>query len=242
VEERVKDGGFFSDLLAENIRGAKLLLKVFPIFVAVLCIDALSDSFYNFASLYYINETLAFNIGEINLMLLITLCISVPLTLYLGRLFDKRGGRKLTIAIYSVMPIAIGLLILADHIPYIAPQSWVVAINSVVPGLGVILSLAFIATAMKAINDVLWMSMINTYIQKSLPRKDLGKMLSLQAVFILALLTAGPIPAGIIYEMFQGLPLLYIALGLNIIILIVLITKSIEPRISVDDLENGTVE
>ncbi|MHA1909103.1 MAG: hypothetical protein ACW98Y_17545 [Candidatus Thorarchaeota archaeon] len=65
-------------------------------------------------------------------------------------------------------------------------------------------------------------------------------MLSLQAVFVLALLTIGPIPAGIIYEMFQGIPLLYLALTLNIIILVILVTKSIEPRLSIEELENGS--
>ncbi|MHA1909104.1 MAG: MFS transporter [Candidatus Thorarchaeota archaeon] len=130
VEVRDRSDGFFRDLLSENIRGAKLLLSVFPIFVVVLCLDALSDSFYNFASLYYINETLDFGIGEINLMMLFTLCISIPLTLVLGRFFDKHGGRKLTIAVYSVMPLAIGLLIAAEFIPYIAPQEWINNFNS----------------------------------------------------------------------------------------------------------------
>ncbi|MHA1480382.1 MAG: hypothetical protein ACTSQZ_03030 [Candidatus Thorarchaeota archaeon] len=230
------------DFLSENVRGIKLLFKVFPVFVAVISLDAFSDSFYRFASLYYVNETLSFSIADINLMILITLTISVPLTLWLGRVFDKRGGKGITIAVYSLMPVAIALLILAQYIPYISPAGWNESVEAVYPGLSVIFSLAFIGTALKSINDVLWFSILGTYILKSLPRQDLGKMLSLTMVVVMIFVTIGPIPAGLIYDAFQGLPLLYSVIILNIIILAILITKSIEPRIDVLELENGQTE
>ncbi|MFW9845458.1 MAG: MFS transporter [Candidatus Thorarchaeota archaeon] len=239
VPVRERSGSILRDVISENLRGLKLLVRVFPIFIAVMILDALSDSFYGFSNLYYVNETLNFGIGDINLMLLLTLIISVPLTLYLGSVFDKRGGKRLTIGVYSVMPIAITLLIIAQIFPYLAPLEWVNALNSVYPGLGVIFSLAFIATAIKSINDVLWMSVIRTYIQKSLPRKELGKMLGLTTVLIILTGTVAPILSGIIYQLYQGVPLLVMALILNIFILAVLVTKSIEPRISVEELENG---
>ncbi len=232
-----REGNILRDFLRENIRGLRLLFRVFPIFVAVISIDAFSDSFYRFASLYYVNETLAFTIAEINLMILVTLMFSVPLTLVLGRVFDKRGGRGLTIAVYAVMPIAVALLIFAQEVPYIAPSSWLDAANSIFPGLSVVFSLAFIATAMKTINDTLWFSILGTYILKSLPRQDLGKMLSLTGVVVMLFVSVGPIPAGLIYDAWQGLPLLYAVVVLNIIILAVLITKSIEPRVDVNELE-----
>ena len=240
--ERVNHSdSMLSDLLSETKRGIKLLVKVFPIFIIIICLDALSDSFYGFASLFYVNETLNFGIGEINFMLLLTLCISVPLTLYLGRVFDRHGGRRLTIAVYLVMPLAVSLLIMAQWVTYIAPLEWRESLDSVYPGLSVIFSLAFIATAMKSINDVLWLSVINTYIQKSLPRRDLGKMLALTTFFILLLATIGPTPAGLIYELYEGLPLLLIALALNIVILTILVTKDIEPRLSEVELEEVIV-
>jgi MFS family permease len=232
-----KEGNILRDFLSENVRGLKLLFKVFPIFVIIIGLDAFSDAFYRFASLYYVNETLSFSIGEINLMILVTLAFSVPLTLYLGRIFDKRGGRGLTIAVYAVMPIAIGLLVLAAEIPYIAPSNWLIAADNVYPGLSVIFSLAFIATAIKTINDTLWFSILGTYILKSLPRPDLGKMLSLTMVVVFLFISFGPIPAGIMYDAWQGLPLLYTVIILNLFILGVLITKSIEPRIEVEELE-----
>ncbi len=236
-KREAKSDSVIRDFFSENIRSIKLLARVFPVFITVFCIDALSDTFYGFANLYYVNETLGFGIGDINLMLLLTLTFSIPLTLYLGRLFDKHGGKKLTLMVYSVMPIAIGLLIVAQYVPYIAPTSWLEAADSVYSGLSVLFSLAFIATAIKSINDVLWMSVINTYIQKSLPRQDLGKMLSLTAVFVLSIVTFGQIPAGVIYELFRGLPLLFMALGLNFVILYILAARSIEPRVSVEELE-----
>ncbi|MHA2143177.1 MAG: MFS transporter [Candidatus Thorarchaeota archaeon] len=236
--ERVKrEGSILRDFLSENVRGLKLLFKVFPIFVIIIGLDAFSDSFYRFASLYFVNETLSFTIGEINLMILVTLAFSVPLTLWLGRVFDKRGGRGLTIAVYAVMPIAVGLLVLAVQVPYIVPNEWLVAADNVYPGLRVLFSLAFIATALKTINDTLWFSILGTYILKSLPRPDLGKMLSLTMVVVFLFVSVGPIPAGFIYEAFQGLPLLVAVIAINIFILFVLITKSIEPRIDVEELE-----
>jgi MFS family permease len=231
------EGGILRDFLSENVRGIRLLFRVFPVFIGIMCLDALSDTFYGFANLYYVNETLAFGIGDINLMLLLTLTISIPLTLILGRMFDKYGGRRLTIAVYSVMPVAIGLLVVAQTVEYIAPQALLDAADAVYPGLSVIFSLAFIATAIKSINDVLWFTVIDTYIQKSLPRQDLGKMLSLSAVFILACVTVGNIPAGFIYQTMQGIPLLFLALGLNFVILVILATKTIEPKVSVEELE-----
>jgi MFS family permease len=140
------------------------------------------------------------------------------------------------------MPLAIFLLIVAQNVQYIAPQSWVDALNGFFPGLGVLFSLAFIGTAIKSINDVLWMSVINTYIQKSLPRQELGKMLGLTTFFVLLTGTFAPILSGYIYEFYQGVPLLFMALALNIVILIILGTRSIEPNIEVEEIENGKVD
>ncbi|MFW9920890.1 MAG: MFS transporter, partial [Candidatus Thorarchaeota archaeon] len=208
----VSSGNLLRDFLAENIRGLRLLVRVFPVFVGLICLDALSDSFYQFANTYYLNETLEYTIGDINLMFLITLLISVPLTLWLGRFFDKHGGRKITVIVYGIMPISIILLIMARFIPYYTPIEWVASLNAIYPGLGVLLTLAFLATAMKSINDTLWFSVLGTYIQKSLPRQDLGKLFSLTNVLILGFIAVGPIPAGWIYSLWQGLPLLAITL------------------------------
>ncbi|MGV9170851.1 MAG: MFS transporter [Promethearchaeia archaeon] len=93
IPERQQDvDHILEDFKSENSRGLNLLAKVFPVFLAVLIVDALSDSFYRFTELYYMNETLDFGMHEINLILFITLLISVPLTLLIGHLFDKNGG------------------------------------------------------------------------------------------------------------------------------------------------------
>jgi MFS family permease len=237
-KREVQRENLLKDFLSENVRGLRLLLRIFPTFIAIVCIDAFSDSFYRFVSPFFVNETLNFGIPEINLMFLVILISSIPIAMYLGRIFDKRGGKRLTLIVYSVMPIAVLLLILAQYVPYVAPPEWLAAADGIFPGLSVIFSLAFIATAMKQTNDILWYSVLGIYIMKSLPRPDLGKMLSLTDVIVLLFISIGPIPAGIIYTYFQGLPLLYTVLFLNIFILIMLATRSIEPRISVEELEN----
>ncbi|TFG30427.1 MFS transporter [Candidatus Thorarchaeota archaeon] len=238
IPQRDRNKSILKDFISESIRGLRLLIRIFPIFVAIMMVDALSDSMYNFSNLFYVNETLEFNLGQIFLMMLITLALSVPLTLLLGRRFDKHGGKRVTIAVYSVMPLALSLLIIAQYVKYIAPQGWVTALDNLYPGLGVILSLAFIATAMKTTNDNLWGTVINAYIQKSLPREDLGKMLGLSALLVLLVGTIAPIFSGYIYSLFAGVPLIVGAIILNIIILMVLITKNIEPRVNIEELEN----
>ena len=237
IPKRERHPSLLRDFISESIRGLKLLLRVFPVLVGVMMIDALSDGFYSFSNLFYVNDTLDFNIGQIFLMLLITMVVSVPLTLILGRRFDKRGGRGITIAVYSVMPIALSLLIIAQYIPYIAPESWITFLDSAYPGLGVILSLAFIATAIKTTNDTLWGSVLDSYIQKSLPKADIGKMLGLSALMVLLVGIISPIFSGFIYSLYEGVPLIIGAIILNIVILIILITKSIEPRVDVIELE-----
>jgi hypothetical protein len=237
IPERDRDSSILRDFISESIRGLKLLLRVFPVLVGVMMIDALSDGFYNFSNLFYVNETLEFNIGQIFLMLLITMVVSVPLTLLLGRRFDKRGGRGITIAVYSVMPISLTLLLVAQYIPFIAPQSWVDFLDGVYPGLGVILSLAFIATAIKTTNDSLWRTVLDSYIQKSLPKADIGKILGLSTLMVLLVGIISPIFSGFIYSIYEGVPLIVGAIILNIVILFILVTKSIEPRVDVLELE-----
>ncbi|MFW9909029.1 MAG: MFS transporter [Candidatus Thorarchaeota archaeon] len=237
IPERERDKSIIKDFISESKRGLKLLFRIFPVFVTVIMIDALSDSMYNFSNLFYVNETLEFNIGQIFLMILITLAISVPLTLLLGRSFDKRGGKRITLVVYSVMPLALSLLLVAQYVKFIAPEEWVFALDSFYPGLGVILSLAFIATAMKTTNDNLWGTTINAYIQKSLPRADLGKTLGFSTLLVLVIGTVAPIFSGLIYTYYQGVPLILGAIVLNFIILVILATKNIEPRVSVEELE-----
>ncbi len=237
IPERERDSSIIRDFVKESLRGLRLLVRIFPVFILVMMIDALSDNMYGYSNLFYVNETLEFNIGQIFLMMLITLALSVPLTLLLGRAFDKRGGKRITIAVYSVMPVALSLLLIAQQVKYIAPEPWVAVLDNIYPGFGVILSLAFIATAMKTTNDSLWWTTIDAYIQKSLPRKDLGKMLGLSTLLVLIVGTIAPIFSGLIYTYYEGVPLILGALILNIVILAILATKSIEPRVSVEELE-----
>jgi hypothetical protein len=135
------------------------------------------------------------------------------------------------------MPISILLLIISQYIRYIAPSSWIAAVDSIYPGLSVIFSLAFIATAMKSINDILWIAVIDTYILKSIPIADFGKMYTYIRVLPTVFLVIGPFLAGIIYTNWQGLPLLVMTMILNVALLVVIATRSLEPRVSLEQLE-----
>ena len=238
IPQRNRNESLLKDFISESYRGLKLLIRIFPTFVMIMMIDALSDNMYNFSNLFYVNDTLDFNLGQIFLMMLITLAVSVPLTLILGRRFDKHGGKRITIAVYSIMPLALTLLIIAQYVKYVAPAEWIIVLDSIYPGLGVVFSLAFIATAMKTTNDNLWGTVINAYIQKSLPREDLGKMLGLSTLLVLLVGTVAPIFSGYVYSLFEGVPLIEGAIILNILILVILITKNIEPRVNVEELEH----
>ncbi len=240
-KRKTQSDDLLKDFISENIRGLRLLVRVFPIFIVVICIDALSDSFYSFSKNYFVNETLEFGYAEINLMILITLAFSVPLALAVGRVFDKRGGQGLTLAVYCLMPVSIFLLILSQNIRYIAPTTWVNSLNSIYPGLSVVFSLAFIATAIKSVNDILWAMILSSYIQRSMPRSDFGKMLALSSVLVSIFVALGPIPAGIIYTNWQGLPLLVIILILNAVLLCILATKSLDPRMSIEELHSNNI-
>ena len=119
---------------------------------------------------------------------------------------------------------------------FIADQPWLDFLDSLYPGLSVILSLAFIATAIKTTNDSLWRMVLDSYIQKSLPKADIGKILGLSGLMVLLVGIISPIFSGFIYSLYEGVPLLIGAVILNIIILIILIAKSIEPRVDVLEL------
>jgi MFS family permease len=237
-ERTERSDNLLKDFVSENIRGFKLLARVLPVLLFILSLDALSDSFYNYAKIYYVNETLEFGYIEINLMILITLVISIALALVLGRVFDKRGGQGLTLAVYSIMPISILLLIASNYVRYIAPSGWINAADSIYPGLSVVFSLTFIATAMKSINDILWIAVIDTYILKSIPTADFGKMFTYVRLLPTVFLAIGPFLAGFIYTNWQGLPLLVMTVILNVALLVVIKTKSLEPRVSLEELES----
>ena len=56
-------------------------------------------------------------------------------------------------------------------------------------------------------------------------------------IFVMVVGIVAPIFSGIIYTYFQGVPLIVGAIILNIVILIILATKDIDPKVDIDELE-----
>jgi MFS family permease len=218
------------DFLKQNKNALKLLWVILPVFTVVLILDALSDGFYRFVSTFYLNEALGFSIGEISIMLIVVLAFSIPLSVWVGSFFDARGSRRAITIVYSVMPITLILLILAPLFPYWLPIPIVESLIASFPIVEPLMSTAFLAIAMKNINDILWWTLILTYLRKALPRSETAKMLSIFfiVVFLANLIT--PIPSGFIYTLFGALPVLSIALILNLVILAFLLLANVEPK------------
>ncbi|MHA2423232.1 MAG: MFS transporter [Candidatus Thorarchaeota archaeon] len=208
------------EFFSQNVRAAKLLVAAIPGLLSIVIIDTISDSFFKTVALIYTNEVLEINFAGINLMLIFQLILVVPLVLKMGRISDRKGVKNAAIVVYGVMPISAGMLFIAPIIPYIAPIEFVLMIDSLVPGLGVILTMPFIAIVMKYVNDTLWWALIIILIRKRLPKTDTAKILSIFWVIVYVMSSIGPALAGSIYSFLDPQMTFLIILILNIFILI----------------------
>ena len=152
-------------------------------------------------------------------MLIITLLVSVPLLLKVGRVSDKWGVKKAALVVYAIMPICAALLIIAPAFPSWAPQSFVDAADSIFEGLGVVFTTPFLGIFVKSINDTLWYLVLLTLIQKKLPRENTSKILAAFWFVVYTCISLGPLLAGIIYQYSEPSILFTIVLALNLLIL-----------------------
>ena len=219
-ERAHSDRPILSEFLSENVKAAKMLLAAIPGLVLVVVLDALSDSFFSFAAIIYTYEDLSIDISGINLMLVTQLLISVPLLLKMGRITDRKGVKKAAIAVYSIMPISAAFLYIAPAIPYVVPLGVVNALNSAVPGLGVVCATPFLGIVIKYVNDALWGGLIIILIRKKLPKTDTAKILSIFWVMVYILASVGPYIAGLIYA-YMTPPILFLTIiVLNVMLLL----------------------
>jgi MFS family permease len=230
IKHQNRSANKLSDFLHQNATAAKLLVAILPVFLAVLLLDAFSDGFYGFVSMFYLNEALAFSIGEISLMLIVVLAASIPLSVAVGGFFDRHGSRRAILLVYSVMPVCLALLILAPIFPCWLPPEIVVQLATAYPILEPLFSTAFLATAFKRINDILWWTLILTYLRRAIPRSETAKMLSIFMIITMIANIATPIPAAYIYTYFGAIPVLAITLLFNLLIVGILIVGNIEPK------------
>ncbi len=222
-----KNEVLWRDFLAENWRTIRVIAGVLPGAIIIISLDAFSDALFNFGALLYANEYLGVSISGISIMLSIILIVSVPLTLKVGRLSDRWGIRKVSLVIYSVMPLCMALLVIAPIYPTWAPQSWIDSANSFIDGLGVIYTTVFVAIVLKRVNDSLWWLVISVMIQKLLPHKDTAKFLAAFWYIVYIFMSIGPLVGGIIFTYVNQPTLFVLAFIINIIILISIYSKGL---------------
>jgi hypothetical protein len=230
INRKTRDTRRSREFVKQNFNALKLLIVLLPVFMAVLVLDALSDGLYRFVVTYYLNEALAFSLTDIALMMAVVLGFSLPLSITVGGFFDKRGSRKAILIVYSVMPITMAILIFAPMFPFYLPQPIVESISLAYPPIAPLLSTPFIALAMKNINDILWWTLILTYLRSSLPRSETAKMLSIFFIITSLSFVATQVPAAYLYTYFGAIPVLLLALGVNLVIVTILIFGNIEPK------------
>ncbi len=219
TKSRSNDRSLLRDFLAENLKSAKTLLRTIPLIMVVVCIDALSDSFFRFGALVYTNETLGVSYEGVIFIIMFTLLVQAPLLLITGRLSDRFGVRRASIALYSLMPVCAGLILIASYFPLWAPSSWFFAAEQFITGLGGVFTTPFLAIFIKTINDTLWWLVLLVIIRKNLPSSDASKFLGLFWVITYLVKSVGPFLASVIYAYIGPDMLFSSVLLLNLIII-----------------------
>lgn len=232
LERETSSSNRFSDFITQNTLAAKLFVSNMFVFFIVLVVDAISDGMFRYVNMFYLNEALSFTYGEISLMLIVVLVVSIPLSIKVGSYFDQRGGKRAVLAVYSVMPISLTLLILAPIFPYWLPTQSVSIISMSYPILEPLLSTAFLSIAIKGVNDILWWTLILALLRRTIPKGETAKVISIVFIMLNLVGIFIPIPSGLIYSNFGALPLLLGSLLANFIILIILIRVNIEDSVS----------
>ncbi|MFW9917314.1 MAG: MFS transporter [Candidatus Thorarchaeota archaeon] len=208
-------GRFAQDLFQQYRTGLKVLASTIPLFLIVFLLDVLSDVCYSFAQTFFLNEDVGMDYSAINSVMIGSLAIGMIGGLFAGALLDKsRSEARVMFLAYLLLPFSVLLLLYSPIYP-----RWT-SYNS----LGtVIASTAFVAVVIKAGNDVVWRTIAWGAVGRKLPREHTGKVMAILSMMIsLAFTVAMPV-AGYIYEVEGGVPLLVIALVLNITILCLLL-------------------
>jgi MFS family permease len=218
-KKRMAGSKLWKSFIEENSRAFKILVKILPGMMAVCFLDAISDSFFNLGALIYINNVLQIDVQSIAIMMIATLIIQVPLLLKIGRLSDRKGVKSTALVVYTFMPVSAALLIIAYWIPDWAPISVIDSANLLVPGLGVVFKISFLAVVLKYVNDQLWFVIMLILIRKRLPGRDTSKILSMFWFVIYLASSIGPFIGGVISEFVNILFLFVGVLILNMLIL-----------------------
>ncbi|MFO7837849.1 MAG: MFS transporter [Candidatus Thorarchaeota archaeon] len=206
--------GFITD----NKRAIKLVVTALPAVLIIAILDSFSDSLFSFGALIYTNEWLGVSIQGISIIIMVQLLVSVPLLLKMGRIADQ-SLRKATLAVYSLMPISVILLLLAAVVPYWAPASIISSVSSFLPVFEVVFSTPFLAVVLKYVSDAVWGLMLITIIQKMMPRQDTSKVLGVFWTIVYVSNSVGPFIGGLLFAFLHPTVLFLVILVLNVGIL-----------------------
>jgi MFS family permease len=216
---RNKEKSLWHDFLSENFGAVRLIMASMPVILAIVVLDSVSDSIFNFGALIYTSEFLSVDIGGINVMLLTPLVISVPLLFKIGRMSDYAGMKKPALLVYSIMPLCALLMIAAPVYEFWMPSSVVSLADATLPGLGIVFTTPFLALVLKYTNDSLWLLVLWAMIQKSMPTRDTSKVLAVFWSAVHLISSIGPFIGGIIFQYSNPLFLFALVLVVNLMIL-----------------------
>ncbi len=242
MAERSRERTLLRDFLSENIRAARLLVRVIPGALLIVIIDGFSDALFNFGALLYANEYLGVSINGIGVMLAVTLLVSVPLLLKTGRVADRLGVRRAGLMIYSIMPVCTGLLFFAPVVPIWGTPAMIAAADALAQGLGALFTTAFIAIVLKRVNDALWWLIITAMIRRSLPQTDTSKFLAVFWFIVYVFSSIGPFVAGLIFTYISQPALFALIFLLNIFILVSIGTNGFYADDTIGDAETTELE
>lgn len=219
-EETKEKNGFARDLVIQYSTGLKVMLATIPLLFLVFLLDVISDTNYQFAQNFFLNEEVGMNYDILNYTMIGSTIVGVIGGLAAGALLDRTtNDAKIMFLAYLFLPISIFLLLNSPNFP-----NWINFQSSELL-LTLISSTAFIAVVIKAGNDVIWRTISFGVAGRRIPREHTGKVMAILAMAIQALgVFISPI-AGFIYEQEGGKWLLIIAIGVNIIILSLLLVS-----------------
>ncbi|MFQ6123769.1 MAG: MFS transporter [Candidatus Heimdallarchaeota archaeon] len=207
-------------LIKENSHILLFICRIAPVFVLITCIDAVSDTLYNFLIYFFLNEKAGITEAELLTGRLTIDALAVPLILWLSFQIGKNNGKRALFFLYVIPTLTIVLLLVslihptASFMPSFAPVAFK--------------KLAFLGYSFKYISDFLWMLLLAPIAMSFVPRENATKAIGVSwfLVHISRVITA-PI-AGWLYQQQHITAILFSILALNGVILFAILAFDYE--------------
>ncbi len=202
-------------LVKENSHTLRFIYRIAPAFVLITCIDAVSDTLYNFIIYFFLNEKAGITEAELLTGQLTLDALSIPLILLLSFRIAKSNGKKVFFLLYIVPTLTIVLLLVsltnptALFIPSYAPVAFK--------------KLAFFGYSLKYISDFLWMLLLAPIAMSFVSRENATKAIGISWLLVhISRVVAAPV-AGWLYQQEYITTILFSILALNCVILFIIL-------------------